>query len=98
EGRLKHGSILNGNIRLPRVSSQWKSTARLLAEHGRLAVDIRDPMPGEPIGIFHAHREASILEAAIAAELACIDYAERSDALGRPEYFWRSYVFSHATV
>ncbi|MBA3039011.1 MAG: transposase, partial [Alphaproteobacteria bacterium] len=29
EGRLKHGSILNGNIRLPRVSSQWKSTAGL---------------------------------------------------------------------
>jgi hypothetical protein len=26
EGRLKHGSILNGNISLPRVSSQWKST------------------------------------------------------------------------
>ncbi len=26
EGRLKHGSILNGNIRLRRVSSQWKST------------------------------------------------------------------------
>ncbi|UIJ80026.1 IS110 family transposase [Rhizobium leguminosarum] len=27
EGRLKHGSILNGNIWLRRVSSQWKSTA-----------------------------------------------------------------------
>ncbi|WP_145643861.1 hypothetical protein, partial [Neorhizobium alkalisoli] len=27
EGRLKHGSILNGNIGLRRVSSQWKSTA-----------------------------------------------------------------------
>ncbi|WP_205934447.1 hypothetical protein, partial [Rhizobium leguminosarum] len=26
EGRLKHGSILNGNIWLRRVSSQWKST------------------------------------------------------------------------
>jgi acetyltransferase-like isoleucine patch superfamily enzyme len=26
EGRLKHGSILNGNITLRRVSSQWKST------------------------------------------------------------------------
>jgi ABC-type multidrug transport system ATPase subunit len=26
EGRLKHGSILNGNIWLSRVSSQWKST------------------------------------------------------------------------
>ncbi|MEB2848474.1 esterase-like activity of phytase family protein, partial [Endobacterium cereale] len=26
EGRLKHGSILNGNIGLRRVSSQWKST------------------------------------------------------------------------
>jgi hypothetical protein len=28
EGRLKHGSILNGNIWLRRVSSQWKSTDR----------------------------------------------------------------------
>lgn len=26
EGRLKHGAILNGNIGLHRVSSQWKST------------------------------------------------------------------------
>ncbi len=26
EGRLKHGSTLNGNIWLRRVSSQWKST------------------------------------------------------------------------
>jgi len=26
EGRLKHGSILNGNIWLRWVSSQWKST------------------------------------------------------------------------
>ncbi|WP_210288059.1 hypothetical protein, partial [Martelella radicis] len=26
EGRLEHGSILNGNIRPHRVSSQWQST------------------------------------------------------------------------
>ncbi|TJW00084.1 MAG: class I SAM-dependent methyltransferase [Mesorhizobium sp.] len=75
----------------------FQTMARLLAEHGRLAVDIRDPMPGEPTGIFHAHSDATILDAAAAAELACIDYAERTDALGRLEYLWRSYVFSHAT-
>ncbi|UJW73543.1 hypothetical protein [Rhizobium sp. SL42] len=28
EGRLKHGSILNGNMGLRRVSSQWKSTGQ----------------------------------------------------------------------
>jgi SAM-dependent methyltransferase len=80
------------------LRESFRTMARLLAENGRLAVDVRDPMPGEPMGIFHVHHEASILEAAIAAELACIDYAERDDALGRPEYLWRSYVFSHTTV
>ncbi len=38
EGRLKHGSILNGNIGLRRVSSQWKSTA------GISGSDVRDMM------------------------------------------------------
>ncbi|WP_210287233.1 hypothetical protein, partial [Allorhizobium borbori] len=28
EGKLEHGSILNGNIRQRRVSSQWQSTSR----------------------------------------------------------------------
>jgi adenylate cyclase len=35
EGRLKHGSILNGNIGLRRVSSQWKSTPALERHNGR---------------------------------------------------------------
>lgn len=72
----------------------FRTMARLLAEHGRLAVDIRDPMPGEPIDVFYMHSDEKILEAAAAVGLACIDYAERKDALGRPEYLWRSYVFS----
>ncbi|WP_064710333.1 class I SAM-dependent methyltransferase [Rhizobium bangladeshense] len=75
----------------------FQTMARLLAEHGRLAVDIRDPMSSEPIGVFHAHSDAQILEAAAAAGLACIDYSERNDALGRPEYRWRSYVFADTT-
>jgi len=75
----------------------FQTMARLLAGHGRMAVDIRDPMPNEPVGVFHAHSDAQILEAAAAAGLACIDYSERSDALGRPEYRWRSHVFAHIT-
>ncbi|WP_210210108.1 hypothetical protein, partial [Shinella sp. WSJ-2] len=34
EGRLKHGSILNGNIGLCRVSSQWQSTSIAYAALG----------------------------------------------------------------
>ncbi|WP_210206056.1 hypothetical protein, partial [Rhizobium sp. UGM030330-04] len=38
EGRLEHGSILNGNITPRRVSSQWQSTvARRSTEMVRLA-------------------------------------------------------------
>ncbi|RVH92236.1 class I SAM-dependent methyltransferase [Sinorhizobium medicae] len=79
------------------LRASFQTMARLLARHGRLAVDIRDPMPGEPAAIFHSHPEALILEAAGAAGLVCIDYAERNDALGRPEYLWRSYVFAYPT-
>ncbi|TBY46641.1 class I SAM-dependent methyltransferase [Rhizobium leguminosarum] len=77
------------------LGSSFRTMARLLAEHGRLAVNIRDPMPGEPTAIFHLHTDAAILEAANVAGLACIDRAELNDALGRPSYLWRSYVFSH---
>lgn len=76
--------------------SSFQRMARLLAETGLLAVDVRNPMPNEPVEIFHAHSDAQVLEAAAAAGLECIDYAERIDALGRPEYRWRSYVFAHA--
>ncbi|MGV2100551.1 5'-methylthioadenosine/S-adenosylhomocysteine nucleosidase family protein, partial [Rhizobium sp. 21-4511-3d] len=42
EGRLKHGSILNGNITLRRVSSQWKSTLNCtnlqIGEHKGLCI------------------------------------------------------------
>ncbi|MEI9425735.1 class I SAM-dependent methyltransferase [Mesorhizobium sp. Cs1299R1N1] len=79
------------------LRESFRTMARLLAPYGRLAVDIRDPMPGEPMGI-HAHPEAQILKVAAGARLACIDYAERNDALGRPEYLWRSYVFSQQTL
>lgn len=77
------------------LRESFRTMAHLLARHGRLAVDIRDPMPGEPTEIFHAHSDGQLLTAAAAAGLACIDHAERNDALGRPEYRWRSYVFSH---
>ncbi|RWA81150.1 bifunctional 2-polyprenyl-6-hydroxyphenol methylase/3-demethylubiquinol 3-O-methyltransferase UbiG [Mesorhizobium sp.] len=74
----------------------FRRMAHLLAGHGRLAVDIRDPMPSEPIGVFHAHSDAQILEAAAAGGLTCIDFAERNDGLGRAAYLWRNYVFAHA--
>lgn len=73
----------------------FRTMARLLAERGRLAINIRDPMPGEPPAIFHRHGDGAILEAARAAGLACIDRTELSDALGRSGYDWRSYVFAH---
>lgn len=80
------------------LRESFQTIARLLAQQGRLAIDIRDPMPNEPTEIFHAHSNAQILEAAATAGLGCVDYAERNDALGRPEYLWRSYVFAYPTV
>lgn len=80
------------------LRESFATMARLLAAHGCLAIDVRDPMPSEPAGIFHAHSEKTVLESATAAGLACVDDAQRNDALGRPQYLWRSYVFSHATL
>ncbi|TMV04502.1 class I SAM-dependent methyltransferase [Brucella haematophila] len=80
-------------------SDFWNSfqrMAHLLADTGLLAVDVRNPMPNEPVDIFYAHPDAQVLEAAARAGLDCIDYSERNDALGRSEYRWRSYIFAHA--
>ncbi|RYG88929.1 MAG: methyltransferase domain-containing protein [Alphaproteobacteria bacterium] len=77
------------------LGNGFGTMARLLADHGRLAVNIRDPMLGEPADIFHFHSDAAILEAAKVAGLTCIARVEMNDALGRPGYLWRSYVFSH---
>lgn len=77
------------------LDAAFQTMARLLANHGRLAVNVRDPMLGEPAAIFHLHSDAAIFDAADSAGLACVDHTILHDALGRQGYVWRGCVFSH---
>jgi SAM-dependent methyltransferase len=71
----------------------FATMARLLTPDGRIAVNIREPMPGEPADLFFSHSDADILAAAETVGLFCIDRAEVRDALGRDAYSWRSFIF-----
>lgn len=66
--------------------------ASLLAENGRLAVTIRDPLPGEPLDFFHAHAGGDLLANAACAGLMLVDCWTAGDALGR-DRTWSGYVF-----
>ena len=72
------------------------SMARLLAERGRLGLNLREPRPGEPADLFHDHDDGAVLAAAEAAGLRCIDRGVAKDAIGRANYRWRSFVFARA--
>lgn len=69
------------------------SMARLLAPAGRIGVDVRQPMPGEPSALFFAHSDEEIHAAAAAAGLVCLERAEVGNALEREPYRWRSFMF-----
>ena len=70
--------------------------AELLAPGGRIGINVRQPMPAEPVGIFFGHSDDEILASVAAAGLVCLDRAEAGDALGREPYCWRSFIFEHA--
>lgn len=75
------------------LAASFQAMAALLAEGGRLAISIRDPIPGEPATIFHGHSNDAILHAAAKVGLHVLDQRALPDALGRDPHHWRSFVF-----
>lgn len=76
------------------LPASFASLAQLLAETGRLALNVRAPRPGEPADLFFDHDDATLLKVASAAQLRCIDRGNAKDAIGRNGYCWRSFVFA----
>lgn len=75
------------------LTKSFMTMAALLAPSGRIAINVREPMSGEPADIFFAHSDDEILTAVATAGLVCLDRAEAGDALGREPYRWRSFIF-----
>lgn len=75
------------------LTKSFVTMAQFLAPGGRIGINVRQPMSGEPVDIFFAHSDDEILAAAAAAGLVCLDRAEAGDALGREPYRWRSFIF-----
>ena len=78
------------------LTKSFVTMAELLAPGGRIGINVRQPMSGEPVDIFFAHSDNEILAAVAAAGLVCLDRAEARDALGREPYRWRSFIFARA--
>lgn len=72
----------------------FASMARLLTPAGRLGLNLRAPVAGEPDNLFFAHPDEAVLAAARATGLVAIDRGDASDAIGRRPYRWRSFVFA----
>lgn len=70
--------------------------ADLLAQGGRLGINLRAPRPDEPAGLFFDHGDAALLAVASTAGLVCLDRGEAEDAIGRGGYLWRSFLFERA--
>lgn len=78
------------------LKNSFATLARVLAPAGKLAINLRTPLPDEPPGIFFDHSDNEVLAAAEAAGFKCLHRAEAKDALGRSGYNWRSFVFEHS--
>ena len=64
------------------LDQSFITMARLLAERGRLGLNLRAPRPDEPGELFHDHDDAIVLAAAEAAGLRCINRGVSDDARG----------------
>jgi len=76
------------------LAQSFAAMAQLLADGGRLAVSLRDPVGDEPHALFHAHSNAVVIAAAHEARLVAIAQADLPDMLGRAPHSWRSFVFT----
>ncbi|RYE51756.1 MAG: methyltransferase domain-containing protein [Hyphomicrobiales bacterium] len=75
------------------LAPSFLAMAQLATLGGRQAINVRQPMAGEPANIFFAHTGASILTAAATAGLSCVERVESDDALGRAPYRWNNFIF-----
>lgn len=78
------------------LTKSFATLSELLVPAGKLAINLRAPLPDEPPGIFFDHSDNDVLAAAEAAGFKCLHRAEAKDALGRSGYNWRSFVFEHS--
>jgi SAM-dependent methyltransferase len=76
------------------LAASFGTMAGLLADSGKLAVSLRDPVQDEPQALFHLHNRAAVVSAAAAVGLAMVAQADLPDALGRVPHHWRSFVFA----
>ncbi|QKS02333.1 class I SAM-dependent methyltransferase (plasmid) [Sphingomonas sp. CL5.1] len=79
------------------LAPSFATMARLLEAGGMLAINLRNPVGGEPAELVHAHSDNDILTAADDAGLSLFRQNFASDALGRLEHRWRTFVFSRRT-
>lgn len=77
------------------LACSFAAMARLLTGSGRLGLNLRARAPGEPGNLFFDHTDEAVLAAACATGLIAIDRGEAGDAIGRPAYRWRSFVFAY---
>lgn len=70
------------------------SMALVLEQDGVLAINLRGPVPDEPVGLVHCHSDQAIVAAAEDAGLRLVRQAEAADALGRVGHCWRTLIFS----
>jgi SAM-dependent methyltransferase len=75
------------------LGASLATMADLLAQGGRLGVNLRAPRPDEPAGLFFDHGDAALLTGAKTTGLVCLDRGEAEDAIGRDGYLWRSFMF-----
>jgi len=75
------------------LAPSFAAMARLLEAGGMLAINLRNPVVGEPAELVHAHSDDDILTAAGDAGLCVIRRDIASDALGRDGHCWRTFIF-----
>lgn len=80
---------------LPRhlLPPSFNAMGDLLAAGGILALNLRNPVAGEPAELVYSHNDEDILAAARGAGFDLIRHNVASDALGREDHRWRAFVF-----
>lgn len=80
------------------IDECFNTLARLLSVGGRLGVSVRHAISSDLPGIFFNHEDAALIAAAKNAALMLVEHARSSDALGRAEVNWRSFVFEKSAA
>lgn len=84
---------------LPRhqLAQSFAALAHLLMAGGILAINLRNPVPGEPAKLVHLHSDDDILTAAEDAGLGLVRQDNASDVLCRQGHSWRTFVFRQSS-